>query len=126
MQHYDYLAATLLQVKCKHSSHNNSHSNCHIMRPSLPASSNSGSIAHDMDHDPHHGHDPHGHEPMHHMDMMKMHFHTDLSDKNILIYGWDATDGLRLTGTLIAVFLIGLFYEKLLNFNVSAKEKYLI
>lgn len=46
------------------------------------------------------------------MDMgMKMYFHTGMTDKNMLIYGWDVTDGARLTGTLIAVFLIGVFYE---------------
>lgn len=43
--------------------------------------------------------------------MMKMYFHSGLTDKNILIYGWDATDGTRMAGTLIAVFLIGAFYE---------------
>lgn len=51
---------------------------------------------------------------MMHMDMgMKMFFHTDLSDSNILIYGWDAKDGVRLTGTLIAVLLIAVMYEYL-------------
>lgn len=52
----------------------------------------------------------HGHEPMH-MDMMKMYFHIGMSDKNVLIYGWDVTHGGRMAGMLIAVFLLAAFYE---------------
>ena len=41
---------------------------------------------------------------------MKMYFHVGY-DKNILIYGWDATCPGRMTGTIVAVVLLGTFYE---------------
>ena len=64
-----------------------------------------------MNHSEHHDHDHDHDHDMGHMDMMKMYFHSGLTDKNILIYGWDATDGARMAGTLIGLFLIGAFYE---------------
>lgn len=61
-----------------------------------------------MDHGHHHGH---GNGSMPDMDMgMKMYFHVGY-DKNILIYGWDATCPGRMTGTIVAVVLLGIFYE---------------
>ena len=64
---------------------------------------------------------------MHMMHGMKMYFHGDLSDTNILIYGWNITDGGRLTGTMIAFFLLGAFYEwikfvRVMHFNAIAQQ----
>lgn len=53
------------------------------------------------------------------MDMgMKMYFHAGLTDKNILIYGWNATDGLTLTATLVGYFLFAVFYEWIKFFRI--------